>query len=96
MLLGVLFSCLSGITSPLMNGVAKLLGESYSSLQISWARAFGHILFMLAVFVPRFGRRMPKSYRPSPSPRAARNSAAFLSATGCHTLAHIAGQCWYD
>jgi hypothetical protein len=40
LLLGVAFICLSGLTSPLMNGFAKLLGESYSSLQISWARAF--------------------------------------------------------
>ena len=58
LLLGVMFICLSGLTSPLMNGFAKLLGEHYSTLQISWARAFGHILFMLAVFVPRFGWRM--------------------------------------
>jgi hypothetical protein len=32
LLLGVLCICLSGFTSPLMNGFAKLLGESYSSL----------------------------------------------------------------
>ncbi len=63
LLLGVLFICLSGLTSPLMNGFAKLLGESYSSLQVSWARAFGHVLFMLAVFVPRFGLRMLRTRR---------------------------------
>jgi drug/metabolite transporter (DMT)-like permease len=63
LLFGVLFICLSGLTSPVMNGFAKLLGESYSSLQISWARAFGHILFMLAVFVPRFGLRMLRTHR---------------------------------
>ncbi len=58
LLLGVMFICLSGLTSPLMNGFAKLLGEHYSTLQISWARAFGHVVFMLAAFVPRFGLRM--------------------------------------
>jgi drug/metabolite transporter (DMT)-like permease len=63
LLLGILFICLSGITSPLMNGVAKLLGETYSSLQVSWARAFGHILFMLAVFVPKFGLGMLRTRR---------------------------------
>jgi drug/metabolite transporter (DMT)-like permease len=63
LLLGVVFICLSGFTSPLMNGFAKLLGESYSSLQISWARAFGHILFMLVAFVPRFGWRMLRTRR---------------------------------
>jgi drug/metabolite transporter (DMT)-like permease len=59
----VLFICLSGLTSPLMNGFAKLLGETYSSLQVSWARAFGHVLFMLATFVPRFGVRMLRTHR---------------------------------
>lgn len=63
LLLGVLFMCLSGLTSPLMNGFAKLLGEHYSSLQVSWARAFGHVVFMLATFVPRFGLRMLRTRR---------------------------------
>jgi drug/metabolite transporter (DMT)-like permease len=63
LLFGVLFICLSGLTSPLMNGFAKLLGETYSSLQVSWARAFGHVLFMLATFVPRFGVRMLRTHR---------------------------------
>lgn len=63
LLLGIFFICLSGLTSPLMNGCAKLLGENYSSLQVSWARAFGHVVFMLAVFVPRFGLRMLATHR---------------------------------
>ena len=63
LLLGVLFICLSGLTSPLMNGFAKLLGEHYSSLQVSWARAFGHVVFMLVTFVPRFGLRMLRTHR---------------------------------
>jgi drug/metabolite transporter (DMT)-like permease len=77
LLVGVMFICLSGITSPLMNGVAKLLGESYNSLQISWARAFGHILFMLAVFVPRFGLRMLRTRRPGK--HLARSACLFIS-----------------
>src|ERR1700733_1453849 len=64
LLLGVAFICLSGLTPPLMNGVAKLLGENYSSLQVSWARAFGHIVFMLMVFVPKFGLGMLRTRRP--------------------------------
>lgn len=63
LLLGVLFICLSALTSPLMNGFAKLLGETYSSLQVSWARAFGHVMFMLCAFVPRFGLRMLRTKR---------------------------------
>ncbi len=63
LLLGVMFICLSGLTSPLMTGFAKLLGETYSSLQVSWARAFGHLLFMMLTFVPRFGVRMLRTHR---------------------------------
>jgi drug/metabolite transporter (DMT)-like permease len=64
-LAGILFMCGAGVLFPVMNGFAKFLGESgYDSLQVSWARAFGHILFMLAVFVPRFGLRMLRPRRP--------------------------------
>jgi drug/metabolite transporter (DMT)-like permease len=54
-LLGILFICASGLLFPVMGGFAKLLGETYSSLQVSWARAFGHVLFLLAVLLPRLG-----------------------------------------
>ncbi|HEX3860399.1 MAG TPA: DMT family transporter [Stellaceae bacterium] len=77
LLLGVLFICLAGLTSPLMNGFAKLLGENYSSLQVSWARAFGHIVFMLGVFVPRFGWRMLRTRRLGK--HLARSSCLFIS-----------------
>jgi drug/metabolite transporter (DMT)-like permease len=63
-LTGILFICGAGILFPVMNGFAKFLGESgYDSLQVSWARAFGHILFMLAAFVPRFGLGMLRTHR---------------------------------
>ena len=54
-LLGILFICLAGLLFPMMNGAAKTLGAEYSSLQVSWARAFGHVVFMLAAFLPRHG-----------------------------------------
>jgi drug/metabolite transporter (DMT)-like permease len=64
-LAGILFMCGAGVLFPVMNGFAKFLGESgYDSLQVSWARAFGHILFMLAAFVPRFGLGMLRTHRP--------------------------------
>jgi drug/metabolite transporter (DMT)-like permease len=64
-LAGILFMCGAGLLFPVMSGFAKFLGETgYSSLQVSWARAFGHIVFMLAVFVPRFGWRMLRTRRP--------------------------------
>lgn len=63
-LAGILFMCGAGLLFPVMTGVAKFLGEDgYSSLQVSWARAFGHIVFMLAVFVPKFGFGMLRTHR---------------------------------
>lgn len=55
--------CGAGLLFPVMGGFAKILGTDYSSLQVSWARAFGHIIFMLAVFVPRYGLGMLRTRR---------------------------------
>ena len=64
-LAGILFMCGAGLLFPVMGGFAKFLGEAgYNSLQVSWARAFGHIVFMLAFFVPRFGLGMLRTRRP--------------------------------
>ena len=63
-LAGILFMCGAGLLFPVMSGFAKFLGEDYSTLQISWARAFGHIVYMLIVFVPRFGTQMLRTRRP--------------------------------
>lgn len=77
LLAGVFFICLSGVTSPLMNGFAKLLGAHYSSLQVSWARAFGHVLFMLIAFLPRFGLKMLRTRRIGM--HLARSASLFIS-----------------
>lgn len=63
-LLGILFMCGSGLLFPVMGGFAKILGAEYSSLQVSWARAFGHIVFLLALFLPRYGLRILRTRRP--------------------------------
>ncbi len=63
-LAGILFMCGAGLLFPVMSGFAKFLGADYNTLQISWARAFGHIVFMLIFFVPRFGLAMLKTRRP--------------------------------
>jgi drug/metabolite transporter (DMT)-like permease len=63
-LAGILFMCGAGLLFPVMSGFAKFHGEGgYSSLQVSWARAFGHIVYMLIVFVPRFGTQMLRTRR---------------------------------
>lgn len=64
MLVGILFMCGAGLLFPVMGGFAKLLGTDYSSLQVSWARAFGHVAFMLAAFLPRYGLGMLRTRRP--------------------------------
>lgn len=63
-LAGILFMCGAGILFPVMGGFAKALGADYDSLQVSWARSFGHVLFMLMAFLPRFGLRMLRTRRP--------------------------------
>ena len=47
------------------SGFAKLLGQDYSSLQVSWARAFVHLLFLSAVFLPGSGPGVLRSRRPA-------------------------------
>lgn len=64
LLLGILFICLSGIVFPVMNGFAKMLGAEYSTLQVSWARAFGHFVFLLAAFLPKHGLAVLRTRRP--------------------------------
>lgn len=64
-LAGILFMIGAGLLFPVMSGFAKFLGEDgYNSLQVSWARAFGHIVYMLIFFVPKFGVRMLRTRRP--------------------------------
>jgi drug/metabolite transporter (DMT)-like permease len=58
LLLGILFIIGSGLLFPVMNGIAKMLGADYNSLQVSWARALGHVLFLLIAFLPRRGLRL--------------------------------------
>jgi drug/metabolite transporter (DMT)-like permease len=60
-----------------MNGAAKTLGADYSSLQVSWARAFGHVVFMLAAFLPRHGLGLLRTRRPAL--QLARSATLFLS-----------------
>lgn len=74
---GVLFMLGSGTLFPIMNGFAKTLGADYNSLQVSWARAFGHIIFLLAAFLPRHGLSVLKTRRPLV--QFARSMMLFLS-----------------
>ncbi len=63
-LLGILCMVTAGVMFSGMGGIAKLLGETYSSLQVSWARAFVHLVFLAVVFLPRGGLAVLRSRRP--------------------------------
>ena len=63
-LLGILLVCFAGTLFPVMNSFAKILGRDYSVLQVSWARFFGHVVFMLLLFMPRRGWKMLLTRRP--------------------------------
>jgi drug/metabolite transporter (DMT)-like permease len=49
---------------PFMNAAVKLLTADYPVMQIVWARFTGHLIVMLIVFLPRYGRRLLATRRP--------------------------------
>ena len=58
---------------PFMNAAVKLLGARYPANEIVWARFTGHLIVMLLVFLPQYGRRLLATRRPARAdrPRAA-------------------------
>ncbi len=52
---GVLLMCLAAMLFPVMNGFAKVLIVDYHPTQIVWARNASHLVFLLALLVPRVG-----------------------------------------
>jgi drug/metabolite transporter (DMT)-like permease len=63
-LLGILFMCLAGSFFPAMNGLAKLMSQDYSSEQVVWARTLSHLIFVLALFMPKHGLGIVRTRRP--------------------------------
>jgi drug/metabolite transporter (DMT)-like permease len=62
---GILLMCAGVSMFPFMNAAVKLLGAHYPVAQIVWARFTGHLLVMLLVFLPRYGRRLFATRRPA-------------------------------
>jgi len=52
---GILFMLGTVAVFPVMNAMAKTLGQSYSPLQVVWARVFVHELLVVALFGARLG-----------------------------------------
>jgi drug/metabolite transporter (DMT)-like permease len=61
---GILLMCGGVAMFPFMNAAVKLLGPHYPVTQIVWARFTGHLIVMLLVFLPRYGRRLLATRRP--------------------------------
>ena len=57
-LAGIGLMCLAGIMFPFMNAFAKILGHTYSTLEVSWARFAGHVVFTAMIFLPSRGVSM--------------------------------------
>jgi drug/metabolite transporter (DMT)-like permease len=62
---GILLMCAGVSMFPFMNAAVKLLGAHYPVTQIVWARFTGHLLVMLLVFLPQYGRRLLATRRPA-------------------------------
>jgi len=61
---GILLMCAGVSLFPLMNAMMKLLTARYPVLEIVWARFTGHLIVMLAIFLPQYGRRLIATRRP--------------------------------
>jgi drug/metabolite transporter (DMT)-like permease len=63
-LMGILCMLLASSLLPVMNGLVQLLSERYTTEQILWARASSHLVFILALFAPRYGPALLRSAAP--------------------------------
>src|SRR5256714_5720059 len=62
---GILLMCAGVSMFPFMNAAVKLLGAEYPVAQIVWARFTGHLVVMLLIFLPHYGRRLLATRRPA-------------------------------
>jgi drug/metabolite transporter (DMT)-like permease len=62
-LLGIGLMLIASSLFPVMNGLVQVLSARYSSEQIVWARTASHLVFILALFAPRFGLGVVRTKR---------------------------------
>lgn len=60
----ILFMALAINLLPFMNVAAKFLSGDYHTVQVIWARYAGHLVFVLAMFMPRRGFSLLRASRP--------------------------------
>jgi drug/metabolite transporter (DMT)-like permease len=63
-LLGILFMLLASSLFPVMNGLVQVLSERYTTEQVVWARSASHLVFVLALFAPRYGAALVRTSTP--------------------------------
>ncbi len=63
-LLGIFFMCLASTLFPIMNGLVQILSDRFPSVEIVWARTASHLLFILMLFVPRYGFDIVRTTQP--------------------------------
>jgi drug/metabolite transporter (DMT)-like permease len=78
-LLGIGLMCVAGTVLPFMNGFGKLLAQDYPPEQIIWARLVSHLLWVMALFVPRIGLALFHTRRPGL--QVARSMTMLISTT---------------
>jgi drug/metabolite transporter (DMT)-like permease len=64
-LLAIGLMLVAGTLLPVMNGFGKYLASVYPPEQVIWARLLTHMLWMLAIFLPRSGRALFRTRRPA-------------------------------
>jgi drug/metabolite transporter (DMT)-like permease len=60
----ILLMCAGVSAFPFMNAAVKLLAVHYPAAQITWVRFTGHLIVMLAVFLPRYRWSLLRARRP--------------------------------
>ncbi|MBX9588894.1 MAG: DMT family transporter [Hyphomonadaceae bacterium] len=63
-LAGILFMLAASSLFPVMNGLVQILSARYGTEQIVWARAASHLVFIAALFAPRFGVALVRTAAP--------------------------------
>jgi len=60
---GILYMCAASALFPVMNAMVKHLSAEVPTVQIIWARNLSHLIFVILIFGPRFGRRLYQTQR---------------------------------
>lgn len=63
-LAGILYACAASASFAVLDAIVKHLAQTYPSPLVAWARYLFHVLVMLALLAPRWGRRLVGTRHP--------------------------------